>query len=212
MGATVRINTTPLWTGNTTTAFPEIQVQFELFNDDADGAIENFLFLNTIFPMNRFIQYHIFQYNPAVYDIKIEGFNRFYMCSAKMQCEYKGVAREPSDKFFRCLKRFVNPYYMSVFGDIEKVKENKLIKIPDIYSFTLTFTSLLPNSMNNYLYQYTGNLNMENGWKEPFNGLAEQAISGLEEQINKKIPGYGEEKKKAEGNTNATDNGGGTKP
>ena len=202
VGASVRINTTPLWTGSTQTSFPEIQVQFELFNDDVDGAVQNFLFLNTIFPMNRFIQYHIFQYNPAVYDIKIEGFNRFYMCSAKMQCDYKGVAREPSEKFLRSLKRFINPYYGNIFHDIGKIRENKLIKIPDVYTFTLTFTSLLPNSMNNYLYQYSGNMNMENGWKEPFNGLSETVINNLEEQIAKAIPQYKEQNEQTGGNNN----------
>lgn len=37
---------------------------------------------------------------------------------------------------------------------------NKLIKIPDSYEVIINLKSLLPNSLNNYLYSYSGNMNI----------------------------------------------------
>jgi len=161
IGKNVKFNTTPTWDGNTTHDYPAIEVQFDLFNDTQDAALNNFVFLNHIMPKNRFTQYHIYQHNPCVYDVKIEGYGRFYMCSGSITCDYKGVSRCPTDEFF---KRLANRAEETAFGKYlneTNLKNEKLVRIPDVYSFKLTLTSLLPNSLNNYLYRYSGNQDME---------------------------------------------------
>lgn len=41
-------------------------------------------------------------------------------------------------------------------GEFDKmVKQNKLIKIPDVYHVDMEFKSLLPDTFNNYLYNYS---------------------------------------------------------
>lgn len=80
VGSNLRINTTPTWDGTNDTNSAEIQIKFNLFNDTKEAALRNFLFVNTIVPMNKYLQYHIYQHNPPVYDIKIEGVGRWYMC------------------------------------------------------------------------------------------------------------------------------------
>ena len=100
--------------------------------------MNNFLFVNNIIPKNRFIQYHIFQHNPCVYDIKIEGYNRLYMCSANMTCDYKGVSRRPSDEFFKQVSAILKKNFD--FGDSgATLKDRNMISIPDVYSLKLTF-------------------------------------------------------------------------
>lgn len=57
------------------------------------------------------------------------------------------------------MSEHVNSDYVFDFsGGTDK---NKLIKIPDVYSLNITFQSLLPNSFNNYIYNYSGNVTME---------------------------------------------------
>ena len=62
-----------------------------------------------------------------------------------------------------------------------------LIKIPDVYSLTLTFTSLLPDNFNNYLYGFRGeNLDpIENYVKGNLNetGVFEQLVQQLQAVI-----------------------------
>jgi hypothetical protein len=41
----------------------------------------------------------------------------------------------------------------------ENIKNNKLIKIPDIYRVKMTFQSLLPANFNNYIFNYAENGN-----------------------------------------------------
>lgn len=86
LGQNIRFNTTPTWTGNHEHDFPSIEIKFDLFNDSVDSAVKNFLFLHNIAPKNRFVQYHIMQHNPCVYDLKIEGYGRFYMCAGTVNC------------------------------------------------------------------------------------------------------------------------------
>lgn len=100
------------------------------------------------------------QHNPCVYDLKIEGYGRFYMCAGTVDCQYKGVSRDPSDKFYDTLKPYVTSSYEKLL-DQGYMKKNKLVRIPDVYSFTITLQSLLPNSVNNYLFQFSSNANME---------------------------------------------------
>lgn len=37
------------------------------------------------------------------------------------------------------------------------MKENRLIKIPDVYEVELVFKSMFPSNFNNYLFQFASN-------------------------------------------------------
>ena len=58
----IGINYMPWWnaeTGTNTTE-PVINIKFDLFNDSFDAAMANFIFVNTIVPNNRWLQYGVF--------------------------------------------------------------------------------------------------------------------------------------------------------
>lgn len=65
--------------------------------------------------------------------------------------------RYPSKFFMDKLTNYISPTYKK---DQLVYRLNNLIKIPDSYEITITFKSLLPNSLNSYLYNYSGNENM----------------------------------------------------
>ena len=52
----------PWWSpySGTNTKEPEVEVSFTLFNDDINSALNNFIFINTIIPNNKWIQYGMF--------------------------------------------------------------------------------------------------------------------------------------------------------
>ena len=58
----IGINYMPWWNAEsgTKTPEPEISIKFDLFNDTADAAMKNFIFVNTIVPNNKWIQYNMF--------------------------------------------------------------------------------------------------------------------------------------------------------
>lgn len=145
----IKIQTTPMWKGNSGTPHGGVSVKFSLFNSSVESAVNNFKFINSIFPNNMFTQYGIFQQAPSCYDVKVEGSRRWFMCSGDFKCEGKGVFRFPSNKFFTDIK--VEGY------DLESNNkyDGRIIKIPDIYEITLNFKSLLPDNFNNYLLQYS---------------------------------------------------------
>jgi hypothetical protein len=79
------------------------------------------------------------------------------MCSANIQCESKGVIRDPSKEFLDDLKsKHINKYYCYC----DSLFSKNSIKIPDVYSVKITCKSLLPNSLNNYIYSYSANIDM----------------------------------------------------
>ena len=121
------------------------------------SAINNFILVNTLIPNNMWMQYHIYQHSPSVYDVKIEGLNRLYMCAGKFDCEGLGVLRNPPEEFFNELENCMNPNF-----DIQAryLFQDRLVKIPDIYRLKLKFTTLIPMNFNNYLYGYSRNVNM----------------------------------------------------
>ena len=154
VGKNIRLNTTPTWSPAEGQGL-SIDFEVDLFNDRLDTTISNFILINTLIPNNMWIQYHIFQHSPSVYDVKIEGINRLYMCAGKFDCEGLGVLRNPSAKFFDEIKKYQNPNF-----DAGYMKWSRLIRIPDIYRLKLNFTTLIPMNFNNYLYGYSQNLDM----------------------------------------------------
>ena len=148
-GKNIRINTTPTWDGPQDVP-TKVDIDFSLYNDSLDGALKNFIFVNTIVPNNKWIQYHCFQHAPCLYDIKINGINRLFMCQGEFKVESKGTLRRPSDLFLEILSgKFTNDKFGMLSDDL---KANDIIRIPDIYDVHMTFTSLLPNNFNNFLF------------------------------------------------------------
>ena len=58
-GKNIRTNITPTWDGPQDTP-TKIDIDFTLYNDDIKSAMKNFIFVNTIVPNNKWLQYHIF--------------------------------------------------------------------------------------------------------------------------------------------------------
>jgi hypothetical protein len=58
----IGINYMPWWNAGpgSHTQEPEITITFDLYNDNIDAAINNFVFVNTIVPNNKWIQYNMF--------------------------------------------------------------------------------------------------------------------------------------------------------
>ena len=152
----LRFNLQPQWNPGGDTKFPQIVVTFNLFNDTVEAASNNFRFVNNIVAKNKYLQYNFFQQNPAAYDIKIGGLQRFYMCSANIKVESKGVLRLPSEDVIKDIKKYAKNY--KEFLDDKNT--NEIIRIPDVYHITMTFESLLPNSLNSHIFRYTADCPM----------------------------------------------------
>ena len=79
----IRVNFMPYWDAEKgwATREDDVTIQFDLFNDTEASAIANFIFVNTIVPGARWLQYGMFQHSPNLYDIKLEGINRLFACT-----------------------------------------------------------------------------------------------------------------------------------
>ena len=160
-GKNIRTNITPTWDGPQDTP-TKIDIDFTLYNDDIKSAMKNFIFVNTIVPNNKWLQYHIFQHAPCLYDVRINGIGRLLMCQGDFKVEQKGVLRKPSKDFMNILcgshlnvKIDFNHNPNSLKSYVATAYDT--VRIPDIYDVHLTFTSLLPNNFNNYLFSYYAN-------------------------------------------------------
>lgn len=152
----INLTVTPIWQGMKGSEGYTLDFTVNLFNDTLEHSLHNYIFINTIIPQNLPTHYGIFQQPPSVYDLKIEGFNRLFMCSGKFNCNYKGVLRIPSLAFIGELKKYVNTKVLPETY-VDTMIEKNQIKIPDIYELHLTFKSLLPNTFNNFIFQYALN-------------------------------------------------------
>ena len=79
----------------------------------------------------------MFEHAPALYDIKIEGYNRLFACSGNFKVTYKGMLREIPKTMAKklCSKHLGKNCSLKP----EKIIKDKLIKIPDIYSVDMSF-------------------------------------------------------------------------
>lgn len=152
VGKNIRVNTTPTFDGSNNDTPTSVDINFTLYNDSLDAAVKNFIFVNTLFPGAKWLQYHIFQHAPNLYDIKINGINRLFMCAGDFKCEQKGVLRKPRINMLQILANNHKNKNMSLTAFDLAVHD--MVRIPDIYEITLKFTSLLPNNFNNFLYSY----------------------------------------------------------
>lgn len=165
----INISMMPWWNGaeGNGTPSPSITVKLPLFNDTAESAINNFIFVNTLIPNAKWMQYNIFQHSPCLYDIKIDGYTRLYACTGKFKVTSQGVLRKmPKSWLLELCNKHVNPLlFINPSGNTNLVNlfnDNNIIKIPDIYIVDLTFDSLLPDNFNNFLFQYVNNKNIVN--------------------------------------------------
>lgn len=189
----VRVNYLPWWDSNAGhgTAEPDVTIKFTLFNDTAEAAIYNFIFVNTLIPNNKWIQYNVFQHSSSLYDIKIEGCNRLFACSGKFDVAYKGVLRDPSQSMLNTLcstYKNSNASGMSAADIFNK----RIIKIPDVYEVSMTFQSLLPTNFNNWLFQYSENASQMEQYKGKAytKSIAVDMMSGGIKKFTERLKGH----------------------
>ena len=70
-----------------------------------------------------------------MFDVKVDGLGRYFMCSGSVKVEYKGVLRTPSSTVIKTLvAKYRNPIYN--FSE-DYLRKSGLVKIPDSYQITL---------------------------------------------------------------------------
>lgn len=180
----INVSFMPWWDGvsGNSTPSPNVTIKLNLFNDSIEAAINNFIFVNTLIPNARWMQYGFFQHSPCLYDIKLNGYKRLYACTGEFSVTQQGVLRTPSITFFeRMINKHINPI---VFGDTTTVETlEELIKIPDIYTVQMTFKSLLPDTFNNFIFQYVKNNNIKTDYFGPGKSRYKGAISNVFEKM-----------------------------
>ena len=174
------INFTPWWDASkgSETKAPEVEFKFSLFNDSAEAAVTNFVFINSLIANARWIQYGIMQHSSSLYDVAMAGIGKIYACTGNFSVQYKGTLRKPSTGVFNLLKKHVG----SRFND--KIVNERLIKIPDVYDLTLKFQSVLPQNFNTFIYNYTQQdmMNMEQK-----DAVQESGFTGLTDAMKKLV-------------------------
>lgn len=187
-GDNIKVNMTPTWNGAPNEEGTNIEFTVNLFNDSVDQTCVNFVLVNTLLPAAMFSQYHIFQQSPSLFDVKVDGLGRFFMCSGSFKVEYKGVVRSPSNLVIDTLvKKHMNKAYGFTS---DYLRSSGLVKIPDVYQITLQFKSLLPNSFNNYIFSNCGSeqITVENsGYQESHYGPLMDSFKKTVDEIGSKL-------------------------
>lgn len=147
------------------------KTKFDLFNDSKDASATNFEFISRLLMFNRELQYGILQHNPSVYDVTIPGVGRLFMSGATINVQYKGVLRKIDD---------IAPYIPSVV-DWNNDWSDHEVRIPDVYSVSIEFKSLLPNNLNNYLFRYCCPRDLDD--------VKENAMEGITTAISDHVKG-----------------------
>lgn len=131
---------TPSWMPSGNAPCKSIKVTFDLINDSIDAAKANSSFVYTIIGKNRWVQWGIVQSSASLYDIRLPSGMRYFMCSGQISCAAKGTLRK-------------------VPGIVIGGRDD--ILIPDIYSITITFKSLLPDNFNGFLWSFASKSQLE---------------------------------------------------
>ena len=160
----VNIQMAPFYNAYTGENTPEdgITISFDLFNDNDKAAMNNFILVNTIIPQNRWLQYGLLQQSPCLYDIRIDGVKRLYLCTGSFRVTYPQgcVLRAPPSRWTHELfEKHGNLCINGLYADIENAIEREHIRIPDVYHVELQFKSLMPANFNTFLFQYAENQN-----------------------------------------------------
>lgn len=196
-GKNITINTTPTWDGPNDQPV-KVEIDFSLYNDTIDAAVKNYIFITTLLANNKWVQYHMFQHSPSLYDVKIPGVNRLFMCTAQVRVEQKGVLRNPAllanqngnsrDAISILLSAHKNERCSLSNTDVYNAD---LIRIPDVYDVHITFTSLLPNNFNNFMFQFYKNdklkvmdkLHQDSYYNVMWNTVYEQAKKNFDAKL-----------------------------
>ena len=130
MGNSIKVNVMPSFQPDGEAKGDTINISFDLINDSAEAAINNFLFCHTLFGNNKWLQYGFVQAGSSVYDVKLPGANRYFMCSGEFKCKGKGVFRTPCETICQGLvnhnhatKTFANDVINSKIGG-KTIKEH----------------------------------------------------------------------------------------
>lgn len=163
-----KINYMPKWDPTGDGTLESLTVTFDLFNDTAEAAMKNFIFVNTIIPNNLWMQYGMLKHSPCLYDVKIDGLKRMFLCAADFKVKASGLLRTPPVAWISelCLNHAnssdkKNAGRWNKYGFMHDIMDNNLIKIPDVYTVEMTFKSLIPANFNNWLFSYSKNSKME---------------------------------------------------
>lgn len=196
-GHNLKITTTPSWGGSSSSTGSSYTITFNLINDTVENSIINFIFINTLFHNNKWMQYHIYQHSPDLYDIEIAGIGRIMMCAGDFACKGIGAMKRPSKKFFDLLGTHVNT---AVWKDtmVDQLRERDLVRIPDAFEVQLAFTSLLPDNFNTYIYKFAESSKFEDlrGAALYTKSVFEEAFDTMTKLVKAKVDAAAEENTK----------------
>lgn len=124
----------------------QVITTFQLYNYNMKALESNLKFIHALVPGAFWIQAGFTQISSNLYDIVVPGRFRYYLCKADIKIDWNGKTRNLSSKQ-------IDPL-MSRFPKISN--REALSKVPDYYTITISFTSLLPNNFNVYLNYLIG--------------------------------------------------------
>lgn len=130
------ITVMPMFKPDNQTGDPDgLTIEFDLINDTDVHAIANFAFVQTLTGNNKWIQSTITTRPSNLYDIRIPGNNRLMMCTGAFTVKFKGAVRTVTEEMWKGVQQ--------PFG--------KDFRIPEAYSITMKFDSLIPSNFNTYI-------------------------------------------------------------
>jgi hypothetical protein len=108
-----------------------VEFKFDLINDTINSAKNNMKFIHVLTGNNKWIQQGLFSSSANLYDVKIAGGQRLFMTKGIFTIAFKGAVRtlKNSEGFY--------------FGEHTRV--------PEAYSVTMKFESVLPGNFNSYM-------------------------------------------------------------
>ena len=192
LGSNFSIKLQPRWKSSDTSP-QTVTITVNLFNDTLEHAVANYIMVTNLTANAMSLQYGLYKHAPAYYDVKIAGFTRMFMCKGTINVSHAGQTRTPNVDFYKELEKYKNTYYKY---EQNNFITNQWIKIPDVYKLQLTFESLLPQNLNNYVYQFSQNdLKMYKSYEHlsGYMELAKKQIDSFADKIKTEIQ---EQKKK----------------
>lgn len=114
-------------------SFDGVEFKFDLINDTRKNALNNMNFIYAITGNNKWIQQGVFSSSANLYDVKIPGGQRLFMTKGTFTIAFKGAVRTLKDGN-------TSDFY---FGDNTR--------IPEAYSISMKFESVLPGNFNTYM-------------------------------------------------------------
>lgn len=123
LGNTVKVNMMPSFQPTGEARGESFTINIDLINDSDEAAINNFLMCHTLFGNNRWLQYGFVQAGASLYDVKLPGANRYFMCSGQFSCKGKGAFRTPSAEVCKKIKDCANPI-KTFAGEMSNIKLN----------------------------------------------------------------------------------------